>query len=286
MSKNKYQKKNRKVKSKRNHFSVGGALRFIKVSVVMTSLASMLAFSIYYGSEAVDQMMERPITEIKIESEFHFLSSEESRELISKNIKGHFLTEDLLGMREKLLQNPWIDDVILSRRWPDSLVIKITEQVPVARWNESAFINNRGEVIFIASPSKTLSDGQKQLRYLPHLRGEDKQAFEMLNEFYRLTEIVKGSQLMIAELEKDVRGNWSATMNNGWQVMIGRDHLEEKLKRFNRVVNQQLKPVAYNISVIDLRYEHGLAVRWKEPVENILPVAFGQSHGATISNEG
>lgn len=278
MTKKKYQaRKKVQPKNKKTVDKKTLVKRFKALSIV-ASLTAVIGLSAYYGGQAVDTIMERPIAKITVKSEFKFISEHDSSEMINKNIKGNFLNENLLRMQEKLLQNPWIDDVILSRRWPDNLMVTIVEQVPVARWNNDSYINKRGEVIKVGNTDN--------LDYLPKLSAS-KDAVDMMQRYYRLNQIVSQSNLVIVELEKDARGHWSAELLNGWTLLLGRDQLDEKLKRLNVVVKKQLAPVADNIALIDLRYEYGLAVSWQKPLQAILPVANVRAVNNTqIATEG
>ena len=39
------------------------------------------------------------------------------------------------------------DNAVVTRQWPDTLLIKIVEQQPIARWNSQDFLNLRGEIV-------------------------------------------------------------------------------------------------------------------------------------------
>lgn len=264
MAKNNYNKRHVNANKKNKPLDFSGLMRKCKIGTILCSLAVILAFSIHYGSAAVEKIMERPIAQVTVKSEFTFISQEKISEMINQNISGNFLSENLTVMRTKLLKNPWIDDVILSRRWPDNLVVKIIEQVPIARWNERQFINNRGDIITIANSEK--------LKHLPQLKSAGDDAVEVMQKYYDLVNVLRPNGLMINQLEKDQRGNWSALLNNGWQILLGRDELIAKLQRFNKVFEQQLRQVADNIIQVDLRYQYGLSVRWQTPLTELLPV--------------
>ena len=49
-------------------------------------------------------------------------------------------------------------------------------------------------------------------------------------------------------------------------MLLGRDRLVEKMRRFFAIYDKTLKEQITNIARIDLRYANGLAVGWREPV--------------------
>ena len=49
-------------------------------------------------------------------------------------------------------------------------------------------------------------------------------------------------------------------------ILLGRDHLVDKMRRFASIHDKVLKQQIANIARIDLRYANGLAVAWRAPV--------------------
>jgi cell division protein FtsQ len=47
-------------------------------------------------------------------------------------------------------------------------------------------------------------------------------------------------------------------------LLLGRDHLVEKMRRFIAIYEKTLKEQITNIARVDLRYNNGLAVGWRE----------------------
>jgi len=79
-----------------------------------------------------------------------------------------------------------------------------------------------------------------------------------------MAELLIPTGLKIAQLKRDSLGVWFIDTATGLRLVIGRDQVSEKIRRFTTVwaagLNQQLK----HIKTIDLRYPNGLAVAWKD----------------------
>ena len=87
----------------------------------------------------------------------------------------------------------------------------------------------------------------------------------------------------VARLELRERGSWFLSTGQGIELLLGRDHLVEKMRRFTAIYGKALKEQQANIARIDLRYANGLAVAWREPVA---PTAADQPLSCSESGEG
>jgi hypothetical protein len=54
---------------------------------------------------------------------------------------------DLRDLRRELEALPWVYRAELRRRFPDTLEIRVVEQVPIARWGDGAFLNHEARVV-------------------------------------------------------------------------------------------------------------------------------------------
>ena len=68
----------------------------------------------------------------------------------------------------------------------------------------------------------------------------------------------------MVEFKEDARGSWRIKLENGIVLKIGREHQAKRLKRFMVAYDQSLNEVLDKISVVDLRYTNGFAVKWKK----------------------
>jgi cell division protein FtsQ len=85
-------------------------------------------------------------------------------------------------------------------------------------------------------------------------------------EGYRAMQgLLQLSGLKIDELLLSERFAWDLKLDNGIKLRLGRSEFIDRLQRFVDLYPiLQTKPVDY----VDLRYDTGLAVGWKEPSEN------------------
>lgn len=212
-----------------------------------------LVVGIYWISEPVAKVFERPIKSVVVEGDFNFISKQRATELIGNEINGDFLQLDLMQLKNALLDDPWVEKVTLNRRWPDTLVVKIAEQKPIARWGDG-FLNQRGEIVLI--------DDASQLSGLPWLQGNEADAPEILQQYQDLSQLLRSRGLEVLALKCDNKKSWRLTIKNHVEIALGRDQVMEKMRRFVTVYDTHLSNVWLDVKAIDLRYTNGVAVRW------------------------
>jgi cell division protein FtsQ len=167
-----------------------------------------------------------------------------------------FMTVDLEAIRAALVELPWVADVSIQRRWPDQLVIAVTEQEAIARWGADGLLNRRGEV-FRPQPLGDAKD-------LPALFGPDGMSSEVVARYAQMRELLAEQQLALASLGTDERGSWSATLQSGVVLRLGTGDVLKKMRRFLRIYHDELSQQFEKVAYIDLRYGNGLAVGWKQ----------------------
>ena len=211
-----------------------------------------------YGSSLLYREIDKPLTNVTIGGNFTFLQTAELTKLVASEVDGGFLSVDLEHLSDVLRANPWVEEVRLSRQWPSMLKVEVVEQVPIARWGEKGFLNQLGEELLIANNSN--------LSALPVLRAEFGSSREMMEKYQLMAELLAPTGLKIIELRRDNLGVWFIETAPGVRLVVGRDQVSEKLRRFNRVWAEGLSQQLKNIKTIDLRYPNGLAVAWKDGI--------------------
>ncbi|NLC99190.1 MAG: FtsQ-type POTRA domain-containing protein [Gammaproteobacteria bacterium] len=173
---------------------------------------------------------------------------------------GLFFSVDIAAVREVLDELPWVANAEVSRIWPDQLQVIIQEQLPVARWGDDALLSTQG-YLFTAVD---ISDYD----HLPQLFGPAQEQVRVMQQYLTFSQALRPLGYSIKQLEMRERGSWFVTTQTGLQLLFGRDHLVEKIRRFAVVYEAELKQQIEKIERVDLRYANGLAVAWRAPAEN------------------
>lgn len=223
-----------------------------------------LGFAAYEGAQRLLPYADRPIARISVQGDLAYVSQQAVQRRIAPFIEASFFSVDLRGMREELERMPWIAHAEVRRVWPDQIDVRLEEQLPIARWGDEALLNNQGQ----AFAPQELDNYQ----HLPQLSGPKRAQTKVMQQYQMLSQLLRPMGFTVVGLQLRERGSWflSATENASGQridILLGRDHVVEKMRRFAAIYERELKDQSAKIARIDLRYANGLAVAWREPVE-------------------
>lgn len=168
--------------------------------------------------------------------------------------KGYFTT-DLEQIRDNALSLSWIDRVVVSRAWPNAIVLRVTPRHAVARWGTGRYLGDDG-VVF--KPVQRF-DHQN----LPLLHGPHSQSRMMMLKYRDINQMFRPMDMRLKELYLTERMTWFMQFDNGMRLIVDQDQTMGKLQRLSEIAKTDLGLVWDNIAGIDLRYRNGLAVQWK-----------------------
>lgn len=228
----------------------------------MTLLLALVAALVVFGRQPLLETVDRPVAKVAIEGEFRFIKKEVLSERVKPLIDRSFLQLKLAAIKSELEEEAWVARVVLSRNWPDQLTVKVFEEVPIARWDDYGFLSAQGKVVRASDASDLLKD-------LPKLNGPEESAALVMSSFKRFNQLLSSYDLTVTELSANDRMSWQLKLDNGWLLKLGRDQLVEKVQRLLAVYPRALKDKTAQIAAIDLRYENGFSVSWREPINEL-----------------
>ena len=176
--------------------------------------------------------------------------------VIREELTGTFFTMDLERARNALAEVPWVRNVALRRQWPHRLEITVDEHEPLARWNDAALVNTRGEVFAAESRAD-----------LPQFEGPDGRAAEITERYRSWSDVLRPLSLVVTQVRLSPRGGWKVvTLGPAGPLTIelGRDEADARLARFVVAHGRTLGALARagtRIDAVDLRYRSGFAAR-------------------------
>lgn len=222
---------------------------------VMNLLANTLfAFSalmfFYIASYVVVRLPIFPLREIAISGSLGHLTREQVQFIAEHQLRGNFFTLDLARTQAAFQKLPWVRTVAVRRQWPDRLDVVVEEHQPLARWNNRALVNTRGEIFEAASSAD-----------LPVFKGEDGAAREMAEHYAVFSKLLAPVGLKPRTISLSARRAWQIGLESKTVLELGRRDVLPRLQKFVRVYPQTLGRLQFPVEYVDLRYPNGFAVR-------------------------
>lgn len=225
--------------------------------VWLGGLAVLLIALVTRGVERLLDPQTLPVRSVVIEGEFQYLDRQTLAEAMAPYVSGGFFSLDLQPVERAVEAQPWVLGVSVRREWPDRLVVRVDEQVPVARWGDAALLNQYGELFY--PPVDSQPEG------LPALWGREGRERPLMERFLAVQARLADVGLEVEGLREDARRSWVIQLLDGSQVIMGRgmdtDRLDRLVRMYPRLAEHRDDPIRR----IDMRYTNGIAVAWGEP---------------------
>lgn len=175
-------------------------------------------------------------------------------------IRGNFFTANLDAVRGAFEAVPWVRRAAVRREWPNTLIVTLEEHVPLATWGEDGkLVSAKGDV-FTANLAEAEEDGE-----LPQFDGPVGSEKEVVARFNDLRAWLAPVDLQPAALRLSGRYAWTANLNNGMAVELGREQsgetLRARVERLVKIYPQLVARLHDRIDSVDMRYPNGLALK-------------------------
>ncbi len=198
-----------------------------------------------------------PLSRLRVTGQFERVQGEELRAAVAPYASRGFFAADLDAAQRAVARLPWVDQAQVRKEWPDVLEIHVVEHKPFAFWGEDKLLSERGRLFPLPAD---LADER-----LPRLGGPDARSAEVVELYNEARALFAPLGYGVAQLGMDARGSWSMTLDNGLEVVVGRDDARARLHRFARVLPQLLARQARPVARADLRYTNGFTLAPGEP---------------------
>ncbi len=198
-----------------------------------------------------------PLTSLILTGSREHISLDDVRSvLVTQQDRLNFFTLEIAQIQQQLEAMPWVYSVSIRKRWPSTLKIHVVEQEIVAVWNDRALLNRFAEII--EAEPQTLHK-----RY-PLLYGKDESSSDVLATYMKINQLLKVNKFKIASLKSDTRHSSEIVLENGMALRLGQEQKLDRIQRFLTVYPLLQEKYDINtISYIDLRYDTGFAIGWK-----------------------
>lgn len=241
--------------TRKNTAVVGKTVTFVWLNrlLILLGVSAVLGVSL----KGYLYLHEIPVERIIVSGKLEHTQSAVLEDMVQPALVGGFLNADLERIQAQLESLPWVYEASVRRRWPSALELHVVEQLPIARWGKDGFLNHEG-VVFQSTGE------QKEWQELPLLRGPQGSTVELTAIYQQVNDVLTPNKLLVKELAMDGRGELEASLQGGIDLVMGREDFVNRLRRFVVVYDAELVKKREQIVRVDLRYQNGLAVEYKE----------------------
>jgi len=224
----------------------------------------------WWLTKMVVEQEHAPVNSIVITGEMPYTQREEVLIAMSNIDLGNFFQVNVNEIQRTVSTLPWVYSVAVRKQWPNEVKIYVVDQTPIALWNGDFLLNQFG---------KAFQADRKQLTHaLPEFFGPEGTELLALENFTNLNDLLEYRNLAIDELVLSERFSWQLTLNDGVMLNLGREERVKRVQRFmdvyplikthleqqEKLQNNDKKQLKQAVDYIDLRYDTGLAVGWKQ----------------------
>ena len=200
------------------------------------------------------------------------IDKQEIQQAIKGTLNGTTLSTDLKKMVALILDNPWIEQVVIRRVWPNTIVLRVQELRLIALWNNKILISELGEVTNI--PVSDYKKVEKKLGcYLLKIEGPKDFLSKIVARAEKTNNLLANINKQLSHLKLTAHFSWEAKTTGGMTLRFGGEDLQGpmfyRLENFTKSYSSLADKLAEKgigspeIQYVDLRYAKGFAIKTK-----------------------
>ncbi|MEC7119505.1 MAG: cell division protein FtsQ/DivIB [Pseudomonadota bacterium] len=202
----------------------------------------------------VQTIQSAPTAEVRVVGELSQPQRMALQSRLQPLVSAGYFTADLATIRDGALALPWVDQVKVTRQWPDGIVVRVLPRHPVARWGSGRLLSDQGVVFTEVTPVDR--------RDLPLLHGPASQSQVMMQQYQKINQWFAPLGIRLQELHLTERMTWFMKFDSDLRVIVDQEQTHTKLQRLSYLAQQGLHDAWPHVAAIDLRYRNGMALQW------------------------
>ena len=197
-----------------------------------------------------------PLRTLRVQGELQRVDEAQLRATVLPYVQRGFFAVQPDKIQAAVTALPWVERAEVRKHWPDVLEVRISEHRPFARWGEDRLLSEQGSLF----PAKDV----QVPRGLPLLDGPDVRAGDVVALYNQARERLANVG-GVRGVALDARGSWSITLNNGTEVVLGRNDPDIRLDRFAPLLPRlAAQHPGQRLARADLRYTNGFSLTWAD----------------------
>ncbi|MDH5631954.1 MAG: cell division protein FtsQ/DivIB [Gammaproteobacteria bacterium] len=241
-----------------------------KVLVVIVAIVALVMLVIVV--DWIFRAATFPVNEIQLQGEFNRVSRVDIERKLYNHVLDNYLMLNLDAIRTDIESLPWVFRASVTRRWPSGLHIEYREQHLMAHWQENKWLNHQGDVValdrdYVPEPAFPRLDGPAGTANLVHAA------------YTRFRDMLAVAGLQMQAVSLSDRRSWSIRLQDGTELLLGRNEIAERLQRFIDVYPDLKQVHEGRLVRVDLRYTNGFSVAGSKDAETVTGTDAGRMKG-------
>jgi cell division protein FtsQ len=195
-----------------------------------------------------------PAAQIRVVGDLSPMQHDVLQTRLQPLVQSGYFSADLAQVRDGALLLPWVERVVVTRNWPQGILVRTIPRHAVARWGSGRLLSDRGDVFVEVQPTDR--------RDLPLLHGPTSQTQLIMQQYRQINQWFAPLAIHLRELHLTERMTWFMQFDNGLRVIVDQEQTHTKLQHLSQLAQTGLQPVWPHIAAVDLRYRNGMALQW------------------------
>ena len=211
----------------------------------------LLSLIILYGYNNI----ELYVNKISISSNGNNVNTDILKTQIKEKIKlQNFFNVNPVNIQKELINHPWIKKIEVYKKFPDKLILKITERVAIAIFNDVSLVDESGNIFKKLKKKKNLlkfyADDQKEVKYI----------YDFYKKFIKFQNL-NNIQIDISYIKINSIKEFVVRTKANNLIYFGSKNIDERLGRFIQLYRSIELENLNNVEYFDMRYTNGVSVK-------------------------
>ncbi len=193
------------------------------------------------------------IRQVQLLGDLRYLDAENLAKDLRIKFNNNYLDTTLAEVVSEVESHPWISVASARRIWPDTLLIEIVEQRPVAVYNDTQYLGLSGDLF---EPPALVDEP------MPRLYG----ALSETTQVYSHYSVFSDRLADFANVISVSRGHglgWEIELEQGFTLKLGRVDILGRLARARDILIRLDMDRLRKLREVDARYDNGIALAWR-----------------------
>lgn len=227
-------------------------------ALLALGLLAVIAFCGFMAYKRITQNAFFPLKRVVLERPLIYADAQSITNAVRDYGRADLLQVQPNELAAQIRKMDWVQAAMVAKQWPDALRINVLERVPILRWGDDDFLDNDANHFHLPETPA--------LSQLFPVRGPEGTENTVLAMYRKINPWLNAQGIRITGITLDPRMNWHVMLPGEINVVVGRDELNKRFKKLIPVYERIIKKYNKYIESVDLRYQDGFSVRWKNGV--------------------